>query len=167
MTCFDCGSQMRVRREIVPFEKPIGLPGVRLSTFVARCARCGSYEVIIPNLEDLHRAIVRTIVGKHARLAPTEIRFLRKVLGWSGVDFAQHRGTSSETVSRWETGSAPMGPQADRLLRLMVMSRDPVSDYRKLDLLKSVARARPAAVRLVARVNNVEGGQWKIRKDAA
>ena len=168
MTCLECDVVMKVRRELVPFDKPIGLPGVRLDTFVARCPKCGSYDVIIPNLEGLHRAVARTIVEKEARLAPVEIRFLRKVLGWSGADFAEHMGTTPETVSRWENGSAAMGPQADRLLRLMVLTRDPVGDYRKLDLLKTVARAKPAAVRLVARVTKVDdSGQWKIKEDAA
>ena len=164
MTCLECGGAMRVRRELIPFEKPIGLPGVRLSTFVARCPKCATYEVIVPNLEGLHQAIARVLVGKPARLAGPEIRFLRKVLGWSGTDFAQHMGISAETVSRWETGATPIGPQADRLLRLMVMTTDPVSDYRKLDLLKQVGRAKPAAVRMVAKAG--KGGNWRVT-DAA
>jgi putative zinc finger/helix-turn-helix YgiT family protein len=164
MTCLECGGAMRTRREIVPFDKPIGLPGVRLSTCVARCRNCGAFEVRLPDLEGLHRAIARALVTKKARLAPTEIRFLRKVLGWSGADFAEHVGTSAETVSRWETGATPMGPQADRLLRLMVLTTDPVSDYRKLDLLKTVARAKPVAVRMLAKAG-LKG--WRIESTAA
>jgi putative zinc finger/helix-turn-helix YgiT family protein len=164
MTCLECGGTMRTRREVVPFEKPIGLPGVRVSTFVARCPKCGAYEVMLPNLEGLHQAIARAVIAKKERLAPAEVRFLRKVLGWSGADFAEYMGTSAETVSRWETGATPIGPQADRLLRVMVMNRDPVSDYRKLDLLKTVARAKPAAVRMLARA---DGGGWRVKSDAA
>lgn len=160
MTCLECGGRMRTRRELVPFEKPIGLPGVRLNTFVARCPKCGAYEVLLPNLEGLHQAIARTLVAKAERLAPPEIRFLRKVLGWSGADFAEHMGTSAETVSRWETGATPIGPQADRLVRLMVMTRDPVSDYGKLDLLKTVARAEPAPARMIAKAGT--DGAWRV-----
>lgn len=162
MTCLECGAAMRTRREVVPFEKPIGLPGVHLDTLVARCPKCGWYEVIVPNLEGLHQAVARNVVEKDARLSGAEIRFLRKVLGWSGADFAEHMGTSAETVSRWETEATPMGPQADRLLRLMVMTRDPVTDYRKLDLLKTVARAKPVGVRLVARAGSK--GVWDITR---
>lgn len=164
MTCVECGHAMRTRREIVPFEKPIGLPGVRLDTFVARCPECGSYEVIIPNIEGLHQAVARTVIARPSRLSGAEIRYLRKVLGWSGVDFADHMGTTAETVSRWETGATPIGPQADRLLRLMVMTKDPVPDYRKLDVLKTVAKARPAVVRLLARAG--KKGDWDIRRAA-
>jgi DNA-binding transcriptional regulator YiaG len=165
MTCLECGGPMRTRREIVPFDKPIGLPGVRLSTFVERCPKCQAFEVLLPNLEGLHQAIARALVSKPARLAGAEVRFLRKVLGWSGADFAEHMGTSAETVSRWETGVAPIGPQADRLLRLMVLTRDPVADYRKLDLLKTVARAKPVAVRIMAKAGS--DGAWRVTKDAA
>ena len=165
MTCLDCGGTMRTRREVVPFDKPIGLRGVRLDTFVARCPKCGAFEVLLPNLEGLHCAIARALVEKNARLAPDEVRFLRKVLGWSGADFAEHMGTSAETVSRWETGATPIGPQADRLLRLMVMTKDPIADYRTLDLLKTVARAKAAAVRLIAKAGS--GGDWRVQALAA
>lgn len=165
MTCLECGGTLRTRRELVPFDKPIGLPGVRLNTFVVRCPKCGAFEVMLPNLEGLHQAITRMLVAKTERLSPPEIRFLRKVLGWSGVDFAEHMGTSAETVSRWEAGAGPIGPQADRLLRLMVMSQDPVADYRKLDLFTKVARAKPAAMRMIAKAGT--GGRWHVTEAAA
>lgn len=151
---------MHVRVETVPFDAAIGLPGVRITTEVARCPKCGAYEVLVPNTDGLHRAIARRLIQKPERLAGVEVRFLRKVLGWSGADFAQHMGTSAETVSRWENSSAAIGPQADRLLRLMVMSRDPVEDYRKLDLLKTVARAKPATARLTVKANR--RGDWSV-----
>lgn len=164
MTCLECGSAMRTRRETVPFDKPIGLPGVTVETLVTRCRKCDAYEVLLPNLEELHRAIARTIVGKAARLSGDQVRFLRKVLGWSGADFAAHMGTTAETVSRWETDTTPIGPQADRLLRLMVMTKDPVGDYQKLDLLKAVAKAKPARARLIAKAD--PKGHWNVESAA-
>lgn len=153
---------MRTRVETVPFDTAIGLPGVRVQTEVARCSKCEEYEVLIPNADGLHRAIARSVLAKTERLSGAEVRFLRKVLGWSGTDFAEHMGTTAETISRWENGTAAIGPQADRLLRLMVMSRDPVEDYRKLDLLKTVARAKPATARLVAKAD-AKGG-WNVKR---
>lgn len=35
--------------------------------------------------------------------------FLRKSLGWPGVDFAKCMGTSAVTVSPWKYGRTPMG----------------------------------------------------------
>jgi hypothetical protein len=57
-------------------------------------------------------------------------------------------GMTPETISRWETGAEPIGPTADRLLRLMVATRDPVSEY-PLEMLTTITKESPAqAVRL-------------------
>jgi len=110
---------------------------------VTRCARCGEHEAVIPKIQQLHEAIAAALSRKAARLLPEEVRFLRKHLGWSGGDFAAHLGVSRETVSRWETGAAAMGPIAERLLRLATATREPgMTD--NLSMLRHVGRGRPA-----------------------
>lgn len=152
MTCMSCGSGMKTARENFKYEA-CGLPGVTLvSVEVSRCLQCGEYEVAIPNIETLHRTIAAAIVAKRARLTSAEIRFLRKLLGWSGSDFAERMGVTPETVSRWETGTARMGPSADRLLRLMVVHEGPVTTY-SLDSLKGIAREKAAPLRLGLRAD--------------
>ncbi len=148
MVCLVCGAQTRIQRENFLYDA-CGLPYITLvGVEVRRCPQCGEYEVAIPHIEDLHKAIAHALIRKTSRLTPAEIRYLRKHLGWSGVDFAKHMGTAPETVSRWESGADPIGPQADRLLRLMVVTKDPVSDY-SLDLLTTITtRKTPPAVRL-------------------
>jgi putative zinc finger/helix-turn-helix YgiT family protein len=148
MTCIMCGAEMTTARENFRYDA-CGLPGVTLvGVEVTRCPECGEYEVAIPQIEDLHKAIAQALIRKTSPFDAAEIRYLRKYLGWSGVDFAKHMGTTPETVSRWENGKEPMGPQADRLLRLMVRTMDPVSDY-SLDLLTMITKQKPhTAVRL-------------------
>jgi putative zinc finger/helix-turn-helix YgiT family protein len=129
MTCMTCGEHMKARRENYRYVTS-GLPFVTLQGVeVRRCANCGETEVAIPAIEGLHRAIAGALIRKRAGLAPPEIKFLRKYLGWSGADFAKRMGTSPETVSRWENGAKPMGGLADRLLRVLVAKEAPVSDY--------------------------------------
>jgi putative zinc finger/helix-turn-helix YgiT family protein len=139
---------MRTRRENFRYDAS-GLPGVTLlGVEVRRCPKCGEYEVSIPNIEGLHRAIAFAVIRKRTRLTPAEIRYLRTSLGWSGADFARHMGVAAETVSRWETGATPMGAAADRLLRLMVVARAPVSDY-SLDELAAIDETKaPTTTRL-------------------
>ncbi|HET9621217.1 MAG TPA: type II TA system antitoxin MqsA family protein [Kofleriaceae bacterium] len=98
---------------------------------VRHCSHCGEHTVSIPHIEDLHRSIAMAIIKNPGRLAPSEIRFLRKWLGWSGVDFAKHMGVTPETVSRWESAESakPMGGTAERLLRLAVAYGQPVDAY--------------------------------------
>ncbi len=147
MNCMQCGTRMRSARENHRYDAS-GLAGVTLvGVEVVRCPKCEEYEVTIPRIEELHRLIALALINKPARLAPVEIRFLRKHLGWSGKSFAAHMGVSPETVSRWEQGQDRMGVSADRLLRLMVVHVQPASDY-SLDVLKEVAKGAPRPIRM-------------------
>ena len=147
MICFHCGAEMKTKRENYKYDAS-GLPGITLlGVEVSRCPKCGEHEVAIPAIEGLHRAIAHALARKEPRLTAAEIRFLRKWLGWSGVDFAAHMGVAAETVSRWEAGTARMAVTADRLLRMMIVSKEPVSDY-SIDMLKGVARSKAVPLRL-------------------
>ena len=120
MKCTECGTAMKTRKENYRYDE-CGLKYVTLvNSEVSRCPKCGNYEISIPQIEGLHRLIARVLIEKVTRFTGDEVRFLRKSLGWSGSDFAKHMGVTDETVSRWENDAAPIGPQADRLLRLMV-----------------------------------------------
>lgn len=165
MTCTACGGAMKGRRENYRYDAS-GLPYITLENVeVRRCPRCGETEVAIPAIEELHRAIAGALIRKRARLAPPEIKYLRKYLGWSGVDFARHMGTTAETVSRWEHGTAAMGASAERLLRLMVGTQAPVGSY-PVAVLKEVAAddRKPKPVRLG--LSRARSG-WRYRPDAA
>jgi len=129
MKCNECGSPLKTRKENYRYSE-CGLKNVTLVGIdVSRCPRCGNYELSIPHIEELHRLIARVLIEKTTRLTGEEVRFLRKCLGWSGADFAKHIGVAEETVSRWENSSAPIGPQADRLLRLMVAQGRLTTNY--------------------------------------
>lgn len=107
---------------------------------VRRCKNCGETVVSIPRVEDLHCTIAMTLIRDRGRLVPAEIRFLRKWLGWSGVDFANHMGVTPETVSRWESAEnpKPMGGTAERLLRLAVAHGQPIDQY-PIDMLTKIS----------------------------
>jgi putative zinc finger/helix-turn-helix YgiT family protein len=133
---------MKTKRENVRYDAS-GLSSVTLQNVeVARCPKCGATSVTIPAIEELHRMMARALTRKRARLAPPEIRFLRKYLGWSGADFARHMGSTPETVSRWEHGTTPMGPASDRLLRMFVATKAPTDHY-VVDVLAELAVDSP------------------------
>ena len=146
MECLDCGHAMATRRENVRYDAS-GLPGVTLvGVEVSRCAGCGAHEVAIPHIGELHRVMACAVLRKPARLTPAEIRFLRKSLGWSGRELGAYMGAAGETVSRWENGRTPIGTQADRLLRLLVLHVCPVAPF-DLVHLKDIGRETPAELR--------------------
>ncbi len=135
-----------------------GLPGVVLVGLrVDRCGSCGEYEVEIPGVEALHRALAHAVVKQDSPLTPGEIRFLRKHLAWTGVEMATTFGVTKETVSRWENGRERMSPTADRLLRAAVLLLEPADGW-------SIERFRAigieAAPRPPLRLTPSAGG-WK------
>jgi putative transcriptional regulator len=129
MKCALCAGEMVRRRENYRYDasglRRLTLVGVE----VARCPSCGEHEVVIPAIEDLHHAIARALVTQAGRLRHDEVRFLRKHLGLSGVDFAKLIDVTPETVSRWERGALRMSVMAERLLRALVLTQGPVVDY--------------------------------------
>jgi putative zinc finger/helix-turn-helix YgiT family protein len=160
MKCARCGRPMRTARENYLYRE-CGLSTVTLVGIeVGRCRHCGEHEAVIPRIDQLHRIIAVTMARKVPRLAPEEIRFLRKHLGWSGGDFAAHLGVSAETVSRWENGGATMGPAAERLLRLAALTRAPATGGDTLAVLKVVARERTAPRPLHVSITR---GVWSAR----
>jgi putative zinc finger/helix-turn-helix YgiT family protein len=164
MTCDDCGGTLSVERNAVRRYVIGGLPHVELhGVEVTRCRECGKESIAIPRMAQLHRAIAEAFVTQRRNLAHAEIRFLRKHIGLSGSDFAQMMGVARETVSRWETGAQPMGAVADRLLRMLVVTREPAESYAVEEILRGLSdEAAPERLSSVALVNKKEGG-WTAR----
>lgn len=160
MKCADCGGPVTAERNAVRRYDIGGLPHVVLhGVEVIRCDACGRETVAIPRVAQLHRIVAHQIVSQRRMLAPIEIRFLRKHVGLSATDFAQRMGVTRETVSRWETGSTPMGPAADRLLRLIVVTHEPSDNYVVDDLLRDLDDTpAPARLAAVAMQNDREKG---------
>ncbi len=129
MKCVECGAAMKRGRENYRYSE-CGLRYVTLmGVEVSRCPKCGNYEVAIPRIEELHRLISRILIDKMTRFTGSEVRFLRKSLGLSGAAFARRMGVTAETVSRWEQSVVPIGTQADRLLRLLVVQGKRMTKY--------------------------------------
>lgn len=133
-----------------------------LDVEVRYCPSCGENGVVVWRVEALHRAIAAALMKKPGRLDPGEIRFLRSMLDLTGVDLALRMGVTPESVSRWENGKEPIGPVADRLLRLMVAHAERIRDY-PLDELAGIARVPAKSARWVARMVN-KG--WRVEPAA-
>jgi putative zinc finger/helix-turn-helix YgiT family protein len=159
MKCPECGTAMRTKKERYRYDE-CGLKYVTLAGVeVNRCPRCGNHEVSIPHIEELHRLIARVLIEKRTRFRGEEVGFLRKSLGWSGADFAKHMGVTNQTVSRWENDAAPIGPQADRLLRLIVAQGRLTMQYPT----ERLARINPNKASATRVELETRGEQWELR----
>ena len=129
MRCANCGTEMITTREDYRYVDA-GLTAVVLRDVeLRRCRSCGEEETVLRAIESIHREIARRLVAKPGRLAPEEIRFLRKHLEYSGTELAAYMGVTPETVSRWENAAKDMGVVADRLIRLLVVQVEQIRDF--------------------------------------
>lgn len=122
--------------------------GVRIAlrdVRIFKCAQCGIETPAIPKMESLFREAAIAIAKMPNRLGPHEIRFLRKSLGLSSRDFAKKMGVDHTTVSKWERADDPqdMGPIAQRLLRMFVLTERPVEEYPLEEMGTVEAKAPP------------------------
>lgn len=160
MKCPQCKTRMDEKREARRWEEG-GLVFTVEGAEVGRCPKCGEEVVGVTNIEGMYQAVARYLITARERMAPSEIRFLRKYLGLSGADFAALVGVDRATVSRWETGGQVMGPQMDRLLRLLVAHAKPIDEY-PIETLRDVAITDPVERRL--RVAASTRGSWEVSR---
>jgi transcriptional regulator with XRE-family HTH domain len=99
-----------------------GLNSVLLKDIlVFHCTKCNAIVPEIPAAGILHRVIAMRLLCKKTLLTGNEIRFLRKLCGYSVTEFAEVMGTTKTVVSRWE--NKKHGDATDRTMRLLVMTK--------------------------------------------
>jgi DNA-binding XRE family transcriptional regulator len=84
---------------------------------VLRCGACKTEMVAIPDLDDLGRATAISRALNPVRLVGREVKFMRRVLDMTQVEFAKAMDLTSETVSRWETDTRGVGGACEKLTR--------------------------------------------------
>jgi YgiT-type zinc finger domain-containing protein len=158
MICEECGAQMTSARESFPYRSG-GLPNVLLVNIrVDRCPACGAYEVELPAIQQLHKALAHFMLQKRERLHQDELRFLRKYLGFSLEDLAPYLEVSPEQIAQWEEGTSPILPLQEKFLRALVAIREPVDSY-PFQLWREVAQQEPSTLRTHARFD--ENNHWR------
>ena len=140
--CRQCGA---LAVQITHEERTLdSLPFVRAQGLrVSRCCECGAETVSVPRLEELHRVIARAVALKPSKLDGREVRYLRKWLGWSGREFATEFDWTAEHVSRIENDRTAMSGTAERLLRMLVFTKEPDPHYAPHDVLKLGRESAP------------------------
>ncbi len=156
ISCPECGLSMTAAKETYPYEP---VPGLVVQLHGITVLRDASGHVVpsIPRVLQLHEAVAGALVNKPGRLSGPEFRFLRTYLDYQAKDLAPIVGASAFTVSRWETGKEPIGPQADRLIRLLTVLGKGVKGFAPEQLAAIDKRvARPLELGL-----RVAGNEWR------
>lgn len=127
MKCPSCAREMKSKIRDYEYRES-GLNNVVLkSVTIHECPNCGEVLPEIPNVKQVHRWIAEYLVRKQSPLTGEEFRFLRKHMGMSANDLARVLGVTSVTISRWENNKENVGPQSDRLLRVVLCAGGLVS----------------------------------------
>jgi len=150
MKCRHCEKAEMVETQENYHYRECGLDNVTIVGITTRkCPECGNVMPLIPNIEGLHDALAQAIIKQNGPLTAAEIVFLRKSLGWSGVDFARHMKCDKSQVSKWEHGVVEMSKPYDLLLREKVASGKKITDYRSEELIwRKNLRLRPVRMQL-------------------
>jgi transcriptional regulator with XRE-family HTH domain len=121
LRCYECGSMMEGRKGEYKYIE-CGLKSVILKDIlVYHCNTCNALIPDIPAAGVLHRVIALRLVSKKNFLTGSEIRFLRKLCGYSVNDFAAILGSSKSVISRFEKEGC--GKENDRIIRLLVIAK--------------------------------------------
>jgi DNA-binding transcriptional regulator YiaG len=122
--CGNCGNGAAIRRTDYPFAD-MGIPVVLQNIEVVECSHCGSVEPIIPNIEGLMTTIATATVCKSQKLCGEEVKFLRKYVGKSASEFSRFLHVDSTHLSKIENNKTEIGPQLDKLVRVLVANMSP------------------------------------------
>jgi DNA-binding transcriptional regulator YiaG len=80
----------------------------------------GGRHVIIKNIDGLHEAIGKMLVGSKKNLSGKEFRFLRHEMLMSQASLGKLLGVSEQAIHRWEKGKTGQVPKpAEALIRFL------------------------------------------------
>lgn len=124
--CYECGKAMEGKKGEYKYVES-GLNSVFLKDIlVFRCTNCSAVVPEIPAAGKLHWVIARRLLSKKTLLAGSELRFLRKLCGYSVDEFSEIMGSTRDVVYRWESknahGKGAHGKGTDRTVRLLVFN---------------------------------------------
>jgi putative transcriptional regulator len=115
-----CGAKPKIKKVALYRYPECGLPNVYLAGIdVAFCKECNEHYPIIRSILDLYGMIAESVALKPQPLSGAEIKFLRKQLGFTAVQWATYLKTDKTNISRWENDRAALSGQSDALIRYL------------------------------------------------
>jgi DNA-binding transcriptional regulator YiaG len=133
--CANCGEIAKVTRKNYEF-KEMGIPVVLQQINVIECPHCGNIDPIIPNMDGLMRVLALAVLSNPNKLCGDEVRFLRKYVNKSAVEFSRFLHVDHTHLSKIENDRYEIANQTDKLIRLMVINMDPKLADGIKDLMK-------------------------------
>jgi DNA-binding transcriptional regulator YiaG len=122
--CGNCGKTAQVVRRNYHFEE-MGIPVELLRIDVVKCSHCGNIDPIIPNMNELMHTLALAVICSPCKLNGEEVRFLRKYVGKSAVEFSRFLHVDHTHLSKVENDRTEIGIRLDKLVRFLVLNLSP------------------------------------------
>lgn len=164
MECYECEYPDKFKgHRIVHKFKESGLDFITLiGVEEFKCPQCGAVYLEIPKIKQLQELIADMITKKEQMLSGAEIRFLRKQLGYSTIQFGKLISYDPKSLSRLENGHQKVTSTFDRLVRMAYVTGKRDLNYNLHDfLLGHGVRYRRLEFEMDA------DDEWEIKKLAA
>lgn len=160
MLCANCGSKMKQTKENYRYTES-GLDNVVLGSLTVYACACGEKMPVISDIEGLHKTIAMAIVKSKTQLNGEQIRFLRKEMGVKAVELAKLLSVNKVSISRWESGSEPIGHANDKLIRLLFIRKmeedcEKMLDYKIMPLLENISYKTRKVVQINIPMNKIK-----------
>jgi len=173
--CYECHGTMHGSRQNYCYTE-CGLPSVVLmNILVFHCLKCSAIVPEIPDAGWLHRKIAWDLMQKKTLLSGEEMKFIRKVGGYSATELANVMGATKVSVSRWETDAAKISKENDRLFRLICFMRivqrhtgntDPKAAVDVIQLARTYkSLSVPALLEALEQIQDKAEGSMQVRID--
>lgn len=131
MYCSMCDNEKPLKpKSVTKKYDESGLDNITLKGVIEfKCPKCGEVYYNYSNFDQLHELIARHLIRKRETLSSSEIRFLRKYMGYSSKMFAKLVGQKFEHISRIENGRSKITPLLDHFVRCLVIQKFPDRNY--------------------------------------
>lgn len=168
--CRECGAELSESTSSAenPYRfKWSGLSNVFLTGITLRtCPQGHGTTAGIPRMAGLLDLLAHILLEKPEGLVGEELRYLRKHIGLSGVEFATRVQIDASTLSRIENDQQPMGKSTDMLARAVVAAA--MEHERRKELKKLLARGRYLEDARKREMHlTCKRGRWREEKAAA
>jgi DNA-binding transcriptional regulator YiaG len=80
-------------------------------------------DLVVQDIDGLHRVIADCLVRERKSLSGKEFRFLRKRLDMTQLELAIELGTTDQAIARWEKGETRVPGPADTALRFYYLAK--------------------------------------------
>ncbi len=137
-----------------------GLDNVYLTSGYTMTEYDGECFVAVKDSDELYAAIAAFLVEHKKVLTGKEVRFLRKLLGYTQSKLASMLGVSAQQVARYEKETSVLEGAADTLLRAFVICKL----QGETDLLTEIERVRQCDERSSDRLTleHTAEHEWKL-----